>query len=177
MAFCRVPPRSLASLIVALIVLAGCQTTENLRKESQPQLITADNPLIVMSFNIRLGLGQAEPFGNIYRMSWGRELGGVIEAIRSVDPDIVGLQEVAGASQIKKIAKALNMNYAFELHDTGSSREPWWGVGILSKYKILSSKGLQISSGRGNTKHIVIASVDLVTCTRSLLPVSISITS
>ena len=113
-----------------------------------------------MSFNIRLGLGIEDPSGKIYQMSWGRELGGVINAIRSMDPDIVGLQEVAGVNQIRKLAQAVNMNYAFEWHQTGSSRKPWWGVGILSKYEIRSSRGVQISSGRGNTKHVVIATVD-----------------
>lgn len=152
--------RLVASLVFAFVALSGCQSTENIRTGSPPPRITADNPLTVMSFNIRLGLGQADPFGVIYQMNWGRELDGVIEAIRSVDPVIVGLQEVAGIDQMIKIAKALNMNYAFEWHDTGSNREPWWGVGILSKFKILSSKGVQISSGTGNTKHIVIATVD-----------------
>ena len=150
----------LALLIFCFFAVAGCQTTENLKVGSPPPRITAANPLTVMSFNIRLGLGQADPRGSIYHMNWGRELDGVIEAIRSVDPDIVGLQEVAGIDQMVKIAKALNMNYAFEWHDTGSNREPWWGVGILSKFKILSSKGVQISSGTGNKKHIVIATVD-----------------
>lgn len=150
----------IASLIFSFLVLGGCETTQNLRTGSPPPHITTANPLTVMSFNIRLGLGQADPRGSIYHMNWGRELDGVIEAIRSVDPDIVGLQEVAGIDQITKMAKALNMNYAFEWHDTGTNRDPWWGVGILSKFKILSSKGVQISSGAGNTKHIVIATVD-----------------
>ncbi len=148
-----------ASLICCSIALAGCQTTENLRTAQTPPDISADNPLTVMSFNIRLGIGP-EGHGKIYRMNWGQNLDEVIVAIRSANPDVVGLQEVAGIDQIRKLAIALNMNYAFEWHDTGSNRAPWWGVGILSKYSIRDARGVQISSGRGNTKHIVTATVD-----------------
>ena len=42
-----------ASLICCSIALAGCQTTENLRTAQTPPDISADNPLTVMSFNIR----------------------------------------------------------------------------------------------------------------------------
>ena len=155
----RVKRILMASLICSLIALVGCQTTENLRTAQPPPHISADHPLTVLSFNIRLGIGPKD-FGDIYRMNWGQNLDEVIAAIRSVNPDVVGLQEVAGIDQIRKLANALNMNYAFEWHETGSNRAPWWGVGILSKYKIRHTRGVQISSGRGNTKHIVIAIVD-----------------
>ncbi len=149
----------MASLICSSIALAGCQTTGNLRTAEAPPPISADNPLTVMSFNIRLGIGP-RGLGDIYRMNWGQNLDQVIAAIGSVNPDVVGLQEVAGIDQIRKLATALDMNYAFEYHDTGSNRPPWWGVGILSKYSIRHARGVQISSGRGNTKHIVTAIVD-----------------
>ena len=149
----------MTSLICCSMALAGCQTTENLRAAHTPPDISAENPLTVMSFNIRLGIGP-EGHGDIYRMNWGQNLDAVIAAIRSVNPDVVGLQEVAGIEQIRKLATALDMNFTFEYHDTGSNRAPWWGVGILSKYKIRDTRGVQISSGRGNTKHMVTAIVD-----------------
>ena len=141
--------------ILLFLTTPGCTTTENIRTVQAVKNISRESPMTVMSFNIRLGLGTANQSGDIYHLPWGRNLDAVVSAIRSVDPDIVGLQEVAGTSQIKKIARALNMNYAFEWHQTGSSRSPWWGVGILSKYPILSSNGTQISSGAGNTKHML----------------------
>ena len=146
-----------ASLIFALFALWGCLNTGYHRTGPPPPPVSADNPLTVMSFNIRMGLGQ-EPGKDIYNMNWGQELDGVIAAIRSVDPDIVGLQEVAGHSQIYRIAKALNMNYAFEWHGSKFSESPWWGVGILSKYKIKSARGSHISLAP--SKNIVIATVD-----------------
>lgn len=143
-------------VLLALFFVTACQTSK-----IAPPLApaTTDQNLTVMSFNIRLGLGQEDPKGDIYRMPWGRNLDDVISAIRAGNADIVGLQEVAGVPQARKIADALNMNYAFEWHQTGSSRLPWWGVAILSPHPIISSRGAQISTGRGNTRHIVIASI------------------
>ena len=131
---------------------------KNIRTGPPPTPVSACNPLTVMSFNIRMGLGRESPQGKEYDMSseWGRNLDAVINAIRSVDPDIVGLQEVADSSQLREIATALNMNFAFVWHDRGSALEPWWGVGVLSKYPITASKDVAMSEGR----NFIIATVD-----------------
>lgn len=143
-------------VLLVLCFVVACQTPK-IAPPLSPA--TTDQNLTIMSFNIRLGLGQEDPKGDIYRMPWGRNLDDVISAIRAGNADIVGLQEVAGVPQARKIADALNINYAFEWHQTGSSRLPWWGVAILSPHPIISSRGAQISMGRGNTRHIVIASI------------------
>ena len=105
-----------------------------------------------------MGLGQENPQGELDDMSseWGRNLDAVIDAIRSVDPDIVGLQEVAGSSQLREIATALNMNFAYVGHDTGSALDPWWGVGVLSKHPITASKDVVMSEER----NFIITTVD-----------------
>jgi len=113
-----------------------------------------------MAFNIRLGLGVENPKGKIYRMKWGRALDGVIDAIRSANPDIVALQEVAGKAQMEKLARALKMYGVFEYHRTSDGRSPWWGVAVLSKYPIRGQRGVQISYGIGNNKNILIADVE-----------------
>ncbi len=130
----------------------------NIRTAPPPSPISASHPLTVMSFNIRMGLGQENPQGELDDMSseWGRNLDAVIDAIRSVDPDIVGLQEVAGSSQLREIATALNMNFAYVGHDTGSALEPWWGVGVLSKHPITASKDVVMSEER----NFIITTVD-----------------
>ena len=92
-------------------------------------------------------------------MPWGRNLDAVIAAIRAGNADIIGLQEVAGVPKARKIADALNMNFVFEWRQTSSSRLPWWGVAILSPHPIISSRGAQISTGRGNTRHIILANI------------------
>jgi len=153
--------RRLLSFVAAAIFctwLGGCVTQENIR--SGPATVHDVNaPISVMAFNIRLGLGQEEPDGVIYKMKWGRNLSAVIDAIRASGTDIVALQEVAGVSQMETMAKALDMNYAFAWHQTGSSRAPWWGVGILSRFPITRSRSAEISWGRGNSRSVLIASI------------------
>lgn len=153
--------RRRASRLFTLLIfgwLAACTPFENIRSSSAPNKALAA-PITAMSFNIRLGIGQEDPNGKISKMPWGRNLPAVVAAIRASGADIVALQEVAGIAQIRSIAKALNMNFAFEWHQTGSASAPWWGVGILSTYPILGARGVQISSGPGNTRSIVIASI------------------
>ena len=140
-------------LILAIIALAGCAATDQppyVRKGPPPPPVSAQAPLTVMTFNIRLGLGQGNPRQDILRMrsQWGRNLGNVIEAIRSKDPDIVGLQEVANPGQLRQIAQALDMNHFFVWHETGTTLKPYWGVGLLSKYPIKSSLRAALSDDR-----------------------------
>ena len=90
---------------------------------------------------------------------WGRNLDAVIEAIRSADPDIVGLQEIASPGQLWDIAEALDMNHSFVGHYTGSDPAPGWGVGILSKYPITSSSKATLSEYR----NFIIATIDVGT--------------
>lgn len=150
-------------LVLAALLLAGCGASDHSRKGLQP--ISAASPLTVMSFDIRLGLGRGDPYKDIMRMSdqWGRNLSAVIDAIRSADPDIVGLQEVAGPDQLREIADELDMNQVYVAHDENANR----GVGILSKYPIVSSRGAALSANRNfivatidvGTKKILVASI------------------
>jgi len=147
--------------VACLMVAAGCATNPTNPDATYTIAKSADaSALTVMSFNIRLGLGTDNPKGKIYRMKWGRELNGVIEAIRSANPDIVALQEVAGKAQMDKMARALKMYGAFEYHKTSDGRSPWWGVAVLSKYPIRGQRGVQISYGVGNNKSILIADIE-----------------
>jgi len=145
-------------LVLAVFALTGCAAPTYVRTGPVPPRITANSPLTVMSFNIRLGLGREDPHRNIFHMrdQWGRGLGAVVEAIRSADPDIVGLQEVAGPEQLWKIAQVLDMNHAFVWHETGSDVKPWSGVGLLSKYPITSSTPAAMSDNR----NFIIATID-----------------
>jgi endonuclease/exonuclease/phosphatase family metal-dependent hydrolase len=60
----------------------------------------------------------------------------IAAAIQSVDPDIIGLQGVRGIHQAKFIAETLNLNYVYAVHP----REHWWGLAVLSKYKIVNAR-------------------------------------
>lgn len=142
-------------LLFAVLTLVGCMSAENLRKGPARALSATNSELIVMSFNVRMAHGVEDWGRTPYYLKYGQNLDAVIEAIRSADPDIVGLQEVAGTGQARKIAEALNMNYAFAYHP--SPRGGRWGVALLSRFPITTSKGRNISSGVGNSKSIIVA--------------------
>ena len=152
----------LAACNLWIFIFFGCQNFHNIRVESPKYLPAEDNVLTVMSYNIRVGYGGHDRGVNPYILSKRKEnLAPIVAAIKSIDPDIIGLQEVKGTGQALRLAEALNMNYAYQGHSTGSSRPSWWGVAVLSKYPILKAKGIQISSGKGNTKSAVICTVDI----------------
>ena len=160
MAQYRRPTICLVFIIILTATLTGCGSYENIKTPQPVPASLQAAPFSVMTFNIRLGLGQEDPEGKIHLMPWGRIRTAANEAIRAESPDIVGPQEVAGITQLQTIAHALDMNYAFEWHQTSSSRLPWWGVGILSKFPITASRGAEISTGPGNTRSILITTID-----------------
>lgn len=120
------------------------------------------DPLTVMTYNIRVGYG-IEDFGvgpHILRDA-PKQLGPVIDAIASVDPDVVALQEVQGEDQARALAEALDMNFTYDRHGTFS--DDWWGLAILSKYEILAARKYQLSKdwSREETRSLVIATLDI----------------
>jgi endonuclease/exonuclease/phosphatase family metal-dependent hydrolase len=155
--------RALA-LLVILFLVGGCANFKNIRKVEIRATGTAKDSLTVMSFNIRIGYG-LESYGTSPHLLQGhnKSLQPIVAAIQSVDPDIVGLQEVEGFGQAKRLAEALNMNFAFVYHALpgSSGGGDWWGVAILSKYKILGVRRHPISYGWGNNRSILICTVDM----------------
>jgi len=143
--------------ILALLAwtISGCSNVQNIRP-------VADTPnfqktLTVMSFNIRHGCGR-EQWGNAssaFFKGCPKKLDPVISAIRSADPDVVGLQEVS-SSQAGEIARTLNMNYAYSAHNsTGYGH--WWGNAVLSRFQILESQTTAIGGSAGRNRSIVTA--------------------
>ena len=120
------------------------------------------HPITILTYNIRTGAGLRAYGRNPYLLKdeIQPDLPPIIAAIRSVDPDIVGLQEVLGEKQAAAVAGALNMNYAYIPH--GLDRYgTWWGVAILSKFPISQVWRQEISSGRGNTRANCIAEISV----------------
>ena len=119
-------------------------------------------PLTVLSYNIRIGAGIQRWKASPYRLKNDAtlDLKPIVAAIRSINPDIVGLQEVLGESQASELGESLGMHHAYVQHGIGRHGS-WWGVAVLSKYPIQSTDRVQISSGRGNTKSMLVAAIDL----------------
>lgn len=155
--------------MVAIAGLNACQTVQKPSESKAPvatlnQRIAASPtglPLTIMAYNIRLGIGGQKEPGKLYDMPWGKNLSAVVNEIRSVDPDIVGLQEVAGRDQALALGKALDMNFAYVSHETARRTGRWWGVAVLSKFPIRSARGVEISFGRGNQRTTLVASLDI----------------
>lgn len=120
------------------------------------------DPLTVMTYNIRVGYG-TEDFGvSPYDLRDApKQLGPIIDAIASVDPDVVALQEVQGEDQARALAEALDMNFTYDRHGTFS--DDWWGLAILSKHEILAARKYQLSRdwSRDETRSLVIATLDI----------------
>jgi endonuclease/exonuclease/phosphatase family metal-dependent hydrolase len=105
----------------------------------------------VMTYNMRAGLGSAEPDRNpIEARGRKQNLKPVVAAIRSAEADVIALQEVVGESQAREIAAALRMKHVYARH--GATHGNWWGLAILSRHEIISHRADGTSTGRGNTR-------------------------
>ena len=150
----RYPVRFLI-LCAFILTIAGCSNVKNIR----PDAITPNlqPTLTIMTFNIRHGCGR-ENWGNTssgFFKGCTKKYDGIIATIRSVDPDVVGLQEIS-SGQAGLIAKALNMNYSYSSHNS-SGYGSWWGNAVLSKFKILEAKKVAIGGSAGKNRSMILA--------------------
>ena len=131
----------------------------NIRTEVSAGPSDQSSALTIMTYNIRVGYGSKDPGVSPWILK-DREkaLPPILAAIRSVDPDVVGLQEVLGEMQARELAAGLNMNYAYAPH--GVTGPGWWGVALLSKYRIMEARRVQISPLPG-ARVMLIAKVDV----------------
>jgi endonuclease/exonuclease/phosphatase family metal-dependent hydrolase len=135
-----------------LLVLFGCGI-QNIRKTDTTTEKIDTGELTFMTFNIRAGGGIKNPGMSPYRVeATEANLRKIAAAINSVNPDIVGLQEVRGFYQAKFIAEQLNLNYAYSVH----ANKSWWGLAVLSKYKIIDTSIKTINFDRSYGDRIAL---------------------
>jgi hypothetical protein len=86
-----------------------------------------------MAFNIRFGAGSEEPGKPGYDVpSSSAKIRAVAEAISSVAPDVVALQEVRDASQAGHIARLLGMKTVYSRHPAAYSLDFFeWGLALF----------------------------------------------
>ena len=112
-----------------------------------PCFATQENEITVMTYNIRIGVGMVKPGTPPAKLKKSPKiLNEIANAIKSVNPDVVGLQEVYGKSMAKELSKLLGMEYSYRRHGD-NEHAAWWGVAILSKHKILKTKSYSVFSG------------------------------
>ncbi len=118
--------------------------------------------ITVMTYNIRVGAGIAQWGESPYKLkdNANLDLQPVAAAIESVDADVVGLQEVYGQQQAEQLGRLLSMAVAYVPHGQGKNGG-WWGVALLSRFKILDVQRREISQGWGNIKSILIATLEI----------------
>jgi hypothetical protein len=145
--------------IFLLAGLLGCGNVHNIRTVDSASGQAESGKLKIMTFNIRAAGGGLNPLQGAGGVSGGglpppitnpgiveetkdslTEIAGLID---SVDPDLVGLQEVRGIFQAKFLAEKLNLNYVYAVQ----ARESWWGLAVLSKYKIIDVRTKIINLG------------------------------
>lgn len=135
---------SRASLFLLLAIIAGCVSVQNVRTV-KPSPIERTGSFTVLTYNIRVGYGRKDPGVSPWILRRAKKnLNPIIRAIASVDPDIVGLQEVLGEGQARQIAEGLNLNFAYAAH----AGRGWWGLAILSKFPITDCLSRPISAER-----------------------------
>lgn len=114
----------------------------------------------VMTYNIRAGLGSAEPDRSpieVRGRGHAMDLKPIVAAIRSANADVIALQEVVGDVQAQEIATALGMKYVYARH--GATNGNWWGLAILSRHPIVRHQADGTSTGRGNTRSDLTAAI------------------
>ncbi len=138
---------SCTALIFLIWAIVGCSSVHNIR----PDLDTPNYQKIitVMTFNIRHGCGDTEP-GNsnpAFFRGCPKKFDLIVSAIRSVNPDVIGLQETS-SGQAERIARSLNMNFVYSTHNSGGYGS-WWGNAVLSRFKILKAQRTAIGGAGG----------------------------
>ena len=131
------PYNSLLLVFFVIITssITACTPPQKVRQPETLEAISKDSCLTLMTYNIRVGAGRENLLMPVkYLNSSGEKLDKIASAIKSVDPDIIGLQEVKGSAQAKSLADALGFNYVYVSH--GDSRLEW-GLAVLSRFTIV----------------------------------------
>jgi endonuclease/exonuclease/phosphatase family metal-dependent hydrolase len=131
-------------LLLFLAILLGCGNIQNIRTTDTAAETSATGKLTIMTFNIRASGGMENPIATPDLVEESEEgLTKIAAAINTVDPDFIGLQEVRGLHQAKFISEKLNTNYVYSVH----ASKIWWGLAVLSKYKIIDVRTKTINLG------------------------------
>ena len=151
---------SIALLSSLALGVFACSSIHNIRTTEATLGPNTDLTLTTMTYNIRVG-GGIDSYGTSPHLltSSKQKLERLSDAIKSVDPDVVALQEVGGLSQASFLARRLNLNFVYSSH--GNRYFVDFGMAVLSKYKILSTRDHSIygPGGSGYDPRIGLESV------------------
>ena len=155
------PYNSLLLVFFAIITsgITACTPSQQTRQPDTLEAISKDSCLTLMTYNIRVGAGREKLLMPVkYLNSSGEKLEKIASAIKSVDPDIISLQEVKGSAQAKSLADALGFNYAYVSH--GDSRLEW-GLAVLSRFTITEYQQEVIHHDDKKPRVALVSTIDL----------------
>jgi endonuclease/exonuclease/phosphatase family metal-dependent hydrolase len=144
-------------IIAILLVAAACKPIQSVTP-SKSEVVTG-SCLQLMTYNIRVGAGRDGLLTPVkYLSSSKSKLEKIGLAIRSVDPDIIALQEVRGAAQAEFLANFLNMNYVYLSHEDSRLE---WGLAVLSRFKITEYYGKFIRHDENKPRVALVCKIEL----------------
>jgi endonuclease/exonuclease/phosphatase family metal-dependent hydrolase len=155
------PYNSLLLVFFAIITssITACTPSQQTRLPETLDAISKDSCLTLMTYNIRVGAGREKLLMPVkYLNSSGEKLEKIASAIKSVDPDIISLQEVKGSVQAKALADALGFNYVYVSH--GDSRLEW-GLAVLSRFTIARFQREVIHHDEKKPRVALVCTIDL----------------
>ena len=119
-------------IIAIYLTAATCKPIQSVRLSKSE--VVKGSCLQLMTYNIRVGAGRDGLLTPVkYLSSSESKLTKIGLTIRSLDPDIIALQEVRGAAQAEFLADFLGMNYVYLSHEDSRLE---WGLAVLSRFKI-----------------------------------------
>ena len=155
------PYNSLLLVFFAIIIsgITACTPSQQTRQPETLEAISKDSCLTLMTYNIRVGAGRENLLMPVkYLNSSGEKLEKIASSIKSVDPDIISLQEVKGSVQAKSLADALGFNYVYVSH--GDSRLEW-GLAVLSRFTIVEYQQKVIHHDDKKPRVALVCTIDL----------------
>lgn len=93
----------------------------------------------LLTLNIRFGAGGQSLEKPGYDIPTSeKKLSALAAAIRSVDPDIIVLQEVKNSRQARRMAELLEMHHAYASHPTSYAFDFFeWGLATIFRFKLI----------------------------------------
>ena len=167
----RMTPTSTVSrwtLIMAIfLIVAACKPIQSVRPSKSE--VVKGSCLQLMTYNIRVGAGRDGLLTPVkYLISSKSKLKEIALAIRSVDPDIIALQEVRGAAQAEFLADSLSMNYVYLSHEDSRLE---WGLAVLSRFKITEYYGKFIRYDEKKPRVGLVCTIELHDSTVTIINV------
>jgi endonuclease/exonuclease/phosphatase family metal-dependent hydrolase len=154
-------------IIVIYLSAAGCKPIHSVRPPENE--LVKGSCLQIMTYNIRVGAGRDGLLKPVkYLTSSKIKLKKIALAIKSLAPDIIGLQEVGGAAQAEFLADSLGMNFVYISHEDSRLE---WGLAVLSRFKITEYYGKFIRYDEKKPRVALVCTIELPDSTVTIINV------